>query len=254
MTVEAPLARLLIRVQLTEEQQRQIREQTGFSIRAVPYDTGADFVWCRFGGIVLRVQRGVFAPSSTTEQLLQATLAAASGHSHPVILDVGTGCGAVALATASALSDASVYATDISDIALHCARQNRARLGLHNVRFRAGSLLAPVPRRLAGGVAAVAANVPYVPPRLREAIGGSFPENTAIGTGADGLDLVRELAAAARSFLMPGGSLLLQLAAFQWPGFGPELEGLGYGEPQLQSSATEGPIGARIPWPGRRTG
>jgi release factor glutamine methyltransferase len=243
---EAPL---MLRVQLTDDQSRHILDQTGHSLSAILYKSAASEVRCHFGGIPLRVPRGVFVPAATTEQLLHAAIDAASAFTRPTIVDVGTGCGAVALAAANALPRASVIATDVSNLALRAARANRTRLRLRNVRFVYGSLLTPLPRRLKRKVSVVVANVPYVPPPLADAVERAFPQGSAIGRGKDGLDLVRELAEEARTFLMPSGSLVLQLADFQWVGFSAELVSLGYGAPELQHQAIGAPVAGRMVWP-----
>jgi release factor glutamine methyltransferase len=244
---EAPL---VLPVQLTDDQSRSILDQTGHRVSAILYESAAPEVRCYFGGIPLRVPRGVFVPAATTEHLLHAAIHAASAFTRPTIVDVGTGCGAVALAAANALPRASVIATDVSKLALRAARANRTRLRLRNVRLVYGSLLTPLPRRLKGKVAVVVGNVPYIPPPLADAVERAFPEGSAIGRGTDGLDLVRELAREARKFLMPGGSLVLQLADFQWAGFGAELLVLGYVAPELQYQAIDAPVAGRIVWPG----
>jgi release factor glutamine methyltransferase len=242
---EAPL---LLRVQLTDDQSRHILDQTGHSISAILYESAASEVRCHFGGIPLRVPRGVFVPAATTEHLVHAAIHAASAFTRPTIVDVGTGCGAVALAVANALPRASVIATEVSKLALRAARANRTRLRLRKVRFLYGSLLTPLPRRLKGKVSVVVANVPYVPPPLADSVERAFPEGSAIGRGKDGLDLVRELAEEARKFLMPSGSLVLQLADFQWVAFGAELLALGYGAPELQHQAIDAPVAGRMVW------
>jgi len=249
MTASTALVPLLMRLELTEDQQRQIRDQTGVSITAVPFESAARFLCVRFGGVALRVPRGVFVPSPATEQLLACALDAAAGWPKPTMVDVGTGCGAVALAAAHALPSATIYATDISDAALRAARRNRAHLGIRTVRFSRGSLLSSVPRRLRRNVSVIVANVPYVPPRLTAAFAGAVPAGTAIGTGEDGLGLVRELAAAARGFLAAGGSLVLQLADFQWADFGTTATALGYRKPQLRQRSGVGPVVGQLVWP-----
>lgn len=186
--------------------------------------------------------RGVFVPTAATERLLAAGIAAAANFRNPVLVDVGTGCGAVALAAARDLPHAVVYATEISDVALRAARRNRTTLSVRNVRFVRGSLLSALPRRLRGGVNVIVANVPYVPPRLTDAFAAICPIDTAIGVGSDGLGLVRDLASAARDFLVPGGSVVLPLAGFQWSGFADELVALGYGTPTFAPSDGEGPV------------
>ncbi|MEX2281293.1 MAG: methyltransferase [Gemmatimonadota bacterium] len=246
MNRESASAPLMLVVQLTEEQRRMIREQTGQDITALPYETKAPSVRCEFGGVRLRVVRGVFVPVAATEQVLQATLCATAGQRNPIIAEVGTGSGAVALAAAKAMPGATVFASDISRAALACARRNRARNGLRNVHFQHGSLLSSLPARLRGRVSVVVGNLPYLPPRLTAALASSFPPDTAIGIDEDGLGLPRQLAAAAREFLQPGGSLVLQLAGFQWPEFIPELTALGYDEPVLSSTASNAPVAGLV--------
>ena len=239
---------LMLMVQLTEAQRRQIREQTGQDISAVPFETDAPYVWCLFGGLQLCVTRGVFVPAGATENLLHALLASIEGEETPTIIEVGTGSGALALAAGNALPRARIIAGDVSKGALLCARANRKRLGIHNVRLIESSLLSAMPGRLRGQITAIVGNVPYLPPRLQDALAGSFPSGTAIGLDEDGLGLPRQLATTAREFLQPGGSLLLQLAGFQWPEFKRELIGLGYDEPVLSSNALDAPVSGRSIW------
>ena len=151
---------------------------------------------------------------------------------------------------AAALPSASLFATEISDIALGCARRNRRRLGLSNVTIRGGSLLSPLPRRLRGNVNVIAANLPYVPPGLSDVVRRTFPAGTAIGQGSDGLDLVRALATSAREFLVPDGSLVLQLAGLQWEPFADELRGLGYEVNIPQQPLPNAPVAGRLRWRG----
>ena len=243
-------APLFVPLQLTPEQQDLIRQRTGITLATLPVESHALVVSCRFGGVTLRVRRGVFMPSATTERLFELVREAASGRRRPVIVDVGTGCGAVALATAAALPGASLFATEISDLAVRCARRNRVRLGLRNVTILSGSLLSPLPRRLRGGVAVIAANIPYVPPGLSDVVMHAFPAGTAVGMGADGLDLVRELARTAREFLVENGALVLQLASFQWPSFSEELRALGYEVPLPQQPLPRAPVAVWVRWPG----
>jgi release factor glutamine methyltransferase len=238
---------LIVELELTEDQQRQILEQTGISIGGILFETTARSIRVSFAGLTLQVPTGVFVPTSATEHTCSVAVEAASQWPAPVVVDVGTGCGAVALSIAHSLRSSRVYGTDISDVAVHAARRNRTRLSLKNVRFLRGSLLSPLPKRLAGGVNVIVANAPHVPPRMSEAVAGAFPEGTAIGLGSDGLDLIREIADTARGFLVAGGSLVLQLADFQWPTFSKELTALGYSKPRLSPSRT-GPVAGKLDW------
>jgi release factor glutamine methyltransferase len=247
MAAGASVVPLIVQIELTEEQQRQIRAQTGISIGGILFESTARSIRVSFAGLALQVPRGVFVPTSATEHTRSVAVEAASQWRAPVVVDVGTGSGAVALSIAHSRRSSHVYGTDISDVALHAARRNRTRLSLKNVRFLRGSLLSPLPKRLAGSVNVIVANAPYVPPRMSEAVAGAFPEGTAIGLGSDGLDLIREIANTARGFLVTRGSLVLQLADFQWPAFSKELTVLGYSKPRLSPSGT-GPVAGRLIW------
>ena len=250
MTSTPNLAPLLVSLRLTPEQQELIRDRTGLTLPTLPYESAAPFARYRFAGIELRVNRGVFSPSPATERAVNQVLEVARGYENPLIVEAGTGCGAVALAVAARLPEASVIATEISQPAVDCARRNRNRLGLRNVSVRRGSLLSPVPKRLRGKISVIVANLPYIPPRLRDSAEGFFPAGTAIGLGEDGLDLVRDAAREAREFLQPGGSLVLQLAGFQWKPFGEELRLLGYEVPPISLPIADAPMAHRVFWPG----
>lgn len=244
------MAPLLVCLELTPAQRALIFEKTGLELGTLPFETDADVVRCRFGGIELRVTRGVFTPAPATRPMLDLVRKTAARHQRPIVVDVGTGCGAVALALAAAMPRAEIVATDTSELAVTCARRNRDRLRLRNVSIRRGSLLAPVPGRLRGRVAVIGGNLPYVPPEFRESASHVFPEATAIGLGADGLDLPRHLARDAREFLVAGGSLVLQMADSQWPVFAADLRSLGYDDPVLTNPGPKRPVVGIARWPG----
>jgi release factor glutamine methyltransferase len=170
----------------------------------------------------------VFVPRPVTEGLVRLALEAVAGRERPAVIDVGTGSGAVALAIAAACPEAEVHATDVSRAALRCARRNRRRLGLPNVRFHHGSLLESLPVALRGRATAIVANLPYVPMEGDVVENPLLPVGTFVGHGRDGLDLLRELARGASEFLEPGGWLAVQLASFQWKTFPSDLASMGY--------------------------
>jgi release factor glutamine methyltransferase len=104
----------------------------------------------------------VLIPRPETELLVEHGLGAIADVQAPVIVDVGTGSGCIALSLAAERPDAEVHATDVSPPALTVARRNAERLGLAGrVRFHRGDLLEPV-AALAGRVALVVSNPPYV--------------------------------------------------------------------------------------------
>src|ERR1051325_2403832 len=94
---------LLVHLELTDEQQRRIREQTGLSVRSVPYESSARAIRVSFGGITLHVPQGVFVPATASERTLSAAAMVAAEWSAPIVVDAGTGCGAIALSLAKSL-------------------------------------------------------------------------------------------------------------------------------------------------------
>ena len=179
-----------------------------------------------FRRIMLHVDRRVLIPRPETELLVAVTKV-----DRPCgILDVATGSGAVALALADELPDATITAVDISDDALDVARANARTLGFdRRVSFARSDLLDSVD----GAFDAIAANLPYV----RSAdIAGLQPEITryepvaALDGGEDGLELVRRLAAQAPAHLKPGGMLALEIGDDQAPATEAILRGAGFAD------------------------
>lgn len=158
-----------------------------------------------FHGLTLRVDARVLVPRPDTETLADWALECLADSAAPTVLDLGTGSGAVALAIAQARPDARVDAVDASADALDVARANADRLGLA-VHFMQADWLDGA----ASGYALIASNPPYIAagdshlPALRHE-----PES-ALVSGADGLDDIRRIVAAAPSHLREGGWLLLE--------------------------------------------
>src|SRR6266704_3753189 len=169
--------------------------------------------WAEFCGLRIAVAPGVFVPRRRTEFLVRQAVALARPGA--VIVDLCCGAGAIGAALAVAVEGAEVYAADIDPAAVRCARQN-----LPGGRVYQGDLYAPLPAGLRGRVAILAANVPYVP---SEEIGFLPPEarahelRAALDGGADGLDVLRRVAAGAPSWLAPGGHLLTETSERQAP-------------------------------------
>lgn len=157
-----------------------------------------------FCGLTLDVSPAVLIPRPETELLVELSL-----QRRPFrVLDLGTGCGAVALAIKHALPQARVIAVEASAAALAVARRNAERFSL-DVDFRHGEWFAP----LAGErFDLVAANPPYVAEGDPHLAQGDlrFEPRAALVSGADGLDAIREIAREATAFLAPGGWLLLE--------------------------------------------
>lgn len=166
-----------------------------------------------FYGLRFRVDRRVLIPRPDTEALVDVALARTQHVSLSMrMLDLCTGSGCVAIAVARQRPTAKIVAADLSDDALAVARANAARLGAYNVAFVKSDLFASIP----GKFDIVTANPPYIPTAEIETLAADikdFEPRLALDGGADGLDLVRRIAAAAPEHLVPGGVLALEIGA-----------------------------------------
>jgi release factor glutamine methyltransferase len=170
--------------------------------------------WAEFCGLRIAVGPGVFVPRRRTEFLVRE--AAARALARAVVVDLCCGSGAVGAALAAAVDLVALYAVDIDPAAVRCARRNLAAAG----QVYEGDLFEPLPAALRGSIDVLVANVPYVP---TGAI-GLLPAETrvheprlALDGGADGLDVLRRVTAAAPLWLAPGGCLLVETSERQVP-------------------------------------
>ena len=168
--------------------------------------------WAAMGSITVEVGPGVFTPRPETEQLFAWALAHLEGTTAPLVLDLCTGSGALALALAHARPDASVHAVESDTTALAWARRNlevRREAGDTPVRLHRGDA---TDRRLLvqweGQFDLVVANPPYVP--AGTAVPPEVAEHdpaVAVFAGVDGLDVVRPLVGVAAQWLRVGGAV-----------------------------------------------
>jgi len=165
--------------------------------------------WRGFWTLDLQVSPATLIPRPETERLVELALERLPEGRPLRIADLGTGSGAIALALASERPLAQVVATDLSEEALHIARANAGTNRIANVAFRHGSWLAPVAGERFD---LIASNPPYIADGDPHLIQGDlrFEPPTALSSGADGLDAIREIVALAPSHLRGGGWLLLE--------------------------------------------
>ncbi|MFF2655125.1 putative protein N(5)-glutamine methyltransferase [Streptomyces sp. NPDC058045] len=184
--------------------------------------------WAEFCGLRIALEPGVFVPRRRTEFLVRRAVALAPPR--PVAVDLCCGSGAVGAALGALLPVAELHAADVDPAAVRCARRNLPAGTVHH-----GDLFAALPTALRGRIDLLAANVPYVPTgdvpllppeaRIHEPL-------VALDGGADGLAVLRRVAAAAPRWLAPGGRLLVEtterqapsaVAAFTTAGLRPEV-------------------------------
>lgn len=164
-----------------------------------------------FYGLDLETTPAALIPRPETELLVQEALSRACGREPLLIVDVGTGNGAIAVALAVHLPQAALVAIDLSREALALAVRNARRHGVESrVSFLQADLLAP----LAQAADLIVANLPYVrsadwealPPEIRE-----HEPRAALDGGPDGLREIERLLEQVPSYLRPGGSLLVEV-------------------------------------------
>jgi release factor glutamine methyltransferase len=161
-----------------------------------------------FYGLRFRVDPAVLIPRPETEHLVEFAIAHAPQGA--TVADIGCGSGSIAIALAHARPDLLVIATDVSAAALQVARANALALGVaQRVTFMQGDLLAPLAQ---ASCAVVVSNPPYIAAGDAHLAQGDlrFEPTSALTDGADGLALLRKIAADAPRCLTPGGWLAVE--------------------------------------------
>ena len=187
----------------------QLEEMVGRRAGGLPIEQVVG--WAEFCGLRIAVEPGVFVPRRRTEALVHEAAALLSPCD--VVVDLCCGSGAIGAALVASVPSIALYAADLDPAAVHCARRNVERV-------YEGDLFDALPRVLRGSVDLVAVNTPYVPSdevgllpreaRLHE-------PSLALDGGADGLEILRRVIAAAPDWLAPGGRLVTEATEAQAP-------------------------------------
>jgi release factor glutamine methyltransferase len=176
-----------------------------------------------FRYLELEVGPGVFVPRQETEVMTGWAIEqlAAMDVAEPVVADLGTGSGAIALSIAQEVPRAQVHAVEADPLARQWAERNIsawAAAAPHTagrVRLHGGDFATAL-AELDGAVDLVVSNPPYipvgswVPPEV-----GEYDPAAALWGGADGMDAVRVIEATARRLLRPGGLVAVEHGAQQ---------------------------------------
>jgi release factor glutamine methyltransferase len=181
----------------------------------VQYITGVQEFWSR----EFMVNPKVLIPRPETEVLVEQAFAVLNQKKEgevsftPRILDIGTGSGAIAVSLAGELSDADVWASDVSEDALETARANARKHNveekIHFVKSDLFSAIDPLTR-----FDAIVSNPPYVAledlDNLQPEV-GRYEPRSALDGGPGGLVIVNKLILEAKDYLKPGGWLLMEM-------------------------------------------
>ncbi len=166
-----------------------------------------------FYSLEFEITSDVLVPRPETELLVDVIRGSVGSTDRTArILDLGTGCGAVAVALARELPGSQVVATDNSSRALAVARRNAAGLAQGRVRFVQGPWYGPL-----DGLRfdAIACNPPYVESALCGDPPLCFEPPEALDGGSDGLRELRLVVSGAPPHLRPGGMLAVEHGADQ---------------------------------------
>ncbi len=251
---------------LGEEQRHTLERlvQRRVSGEPIQYIIGRQEFW----SIEFKVDRSCLIPRPETEILVEETLSILSRFPFseiPMILEIGTGSGAIAIALAKEVKEVLVIATDISREALSLAKENATSLDLlSKIRFLQANLFDPFSHSKGRGpFSIILSNPPYI---ARPEIEGlsrevrDFEPILALDGGEDGLDYYRKIISQASHYLRPGGWLLLEVGntqaesvfrmmeaqgCFQKPQCVKDLSGI---ERVVKAQRSDGPINRSEGW------
>jgi release factor glutamine methyltransferase len=167
-----------------------------------------------FRHLELQVGPGVFIPRPETESVVQLVIDHVAGMSHPKIVDLGTGSGAIAGSIAHEVPGAEVHAVEFSIFAHAWASRNLEPLGVTLIQGDLRNALS----ELNGSFDVVVSNPPYIPAEAipnEPEVALHDPPEALYGGGADGMELPTAAAASARRLLKPGGYFVMEHAEVQ---------------------------------------
>jgi release factor glutamine methyltransferase len=199
----------------TEEVRTQFRELIKKRVEGCPvaYLVG----YREFHSLNFEVNSAVLIPRPETELLIVEADRLLKSKPEASVLDLGSGSGNIPIALAHSHKKVKITSVDISSEALEVARRNAAKHQVESrIEFVQSDLFASIPEGTQFDL--IVSNPPYITPAEFESLPvgvKNFEPKLALLGGADGLDFYRRIASAAKRFLAPGGSLLLEIGYTQ---------------------------------------
>lgn len=185
-----------------------------------------------FYGLEFEVTPDVLIPRPETELIVEETLRLVANLAAPVVIDVGTGSGCIAVTLARELETARVIATDISAAALEVAQRNADR---HGVQARIEFIESDLLRAVTVKADVIVSNPPYIAahelPSLQREVRDWEP-HTALTDFADGLHFYRRLLNEVPAVLKPNGFLIIEMGYQQADRIKALIERTVWGEPK----------------------
>ena len=192
---------------LTDTQLREIETKISRLISGEPlcYITGHT----QFRDIILKTGPGALIPRPETEQVID--IAARYIRDSSLVIDVGTGTGAIALSMAKEFPKTRVTGVDVSSEALSYAMKNKEFNKLENVIFKINDLCSGFP---SDSFDIIIANLPYISEEEYNALPSSvscFEPKLALTPGKTGLELIERLVEQSKLVLKPNGCIILEI-------------------------------------------
>ncbi|RLB12649.1 MAG: peptide chain release factor N(5)-glutamine methyltransferase [Deltaproteobacteria bacterium] len=171
-----------------------------------------------FWALEFDVSPSVLIPRPETEILVEHAIMAIKDTKGAHILDLGTGSGVIAITMAKELPDAKIWALDISMEAIGVAIHNAKKHGvLNSIRFIRGDLWEPL-RCMDLQFHLIVTNPPYIPREDYEQLPKEIKDwepRIALNGGAGGLSLIKRIIKEAANFLLPNGSIFIEMSPQQ---------------------------------------
>jgi release factor glutamine methyltransferase len=197
-----------------------------------------------FRTLDLLVDQRVLIPRPETEVVVEVAIRELRrvDARRPLVADLGTGSGAIALSIAAEVPTARVWATDVSEDALAVARANLAGIGSPaavRVRMASGRWFDALPGALRGQFDVVVTNPPYVasdealPPEVAD-----WEPPSALVAGPRGTEAIAEIVAGAGTWLAPRGAVVVEIAPHQAEGATELARHAGFGEVEIRPDLT----------------
>ena len=160
-----------------------------------------------FWSLQLKVSSATLVPRPETELLVEETVKIIPKQSQKFILELGTGCGAIAIAIAKERPLSVVVASDISMAALKIAKKNINKHQTNNVFLTQGDWLNPIKKNIFDFVVV---NPPYIPSNDNVLDELQHEPINALVSGHDGLDAIRQISKKANTVLAKNGTLIIE--------------------------------------------
>lgn len=209
-------------IKLTSKEEKKYKNWLKKRLKNMPvwYITGYE----NFMGLNIKVNKNVLIPRPETEILVQKVLSSIKKRGDAgglkgkglVIVDVGTGSGAIGIAIAKKLPKSKVYLLDVSRSALRVAKKNIKINQIENIQIYHGNLLEPLTRK----ADVIVANLPYIPSGNMNSLSFDIIHHEptiALEGGTDGLDLYRDFLKMAPKKLKKEGRIFLEIGEKQGP-------------------------------------